>query len=137
MDNAAAPIFLFDGVCNFCNDGVNFLIEHDRESKFRFASLQSEAGKALLAKHGLGDLPLSTSVLIDGDRVYMNSDGVLQTARLLGGVYALAGALLFIPRPLRDWAYGVFARNRYRVFGRSEQCMVPTPEVRQRFLDRA
>jgi predicted DCC family thiol-disulfide oxidoreductase YuxK len=92
-------------------------------------------GKALLAKHGLQGLPLSTSVLIDGDKVFLNSDGVLETARRLGGVYALAAGLLFVPRPLRDWAYRVFARNRYKLFGRNETCMVPTPEVRQRFLD--
>lgn len=137
MDGAAQAIFLFDGVCNFCNDGVNFIIRHDPERKFRFASLQSDAGKALLAKHGLGDLPLSTSVLIEGDRVYMNSAGVLQTARRLGGIYALATIFFLVPRPLRDWAYKMFARNRYRLFGQRDQCMVPTPEVRQRFLDMA
>lgn len=137
MGDAARPIFLFDGVCNFCNDGVNFIIRHDHEGKFRFASLQSEAGQALLAKHGLSDLPLSTMVMIDGGRAYVNSDGVLHTAKRLGGIFALATGLLIIPRPLRDWAYGLFARNRYRLFGRAEQCMVPTPEVRQRFLDMA
>jgi len=137
MDASTGPIFLFDGVCNFCNDGVNFLIRHDREGKFRFASLQSDAGKALLAKHGLQDLPLSTSVLIDGDKIFMNSDGVLETARRLGGVYALAAGLLFVPKPLRDWAYRLFARNRYKLFGKRELCMVPTPDVRQRFLDLA
>lgn len=135
MDATAGPIVLFDGACNFCSGSVNFLIRHDKEAKFRFASLQSEAGKKLLAQHGLHDLPLSTSVLIDGDKVFMNSDGVLETARRMGGVYALAAGLLFIPRPLRDWAYGVFARNRYKLFGRSEMCMVPTPDVRRRFLD--
>jgi predicted DCC family thiol-disulfide oxidoreductase YuxK len=67
----------------------------------------------------------------------MNSDGVLETARRMGGVYALAAGLLFIPRPLRNWAYGVFARNRYKMFGKKDVCMVPTPEVRQRFLDLA
>lgn len=137
MDTSTGPIVLFDGVCNFCNDSVNFLIQHDPKGKFRFASLQSDVGKALLAQHGLKDLPLSTSVLIDGDKVFMNSDGVLETARRLGGVYALAAGLLFIPRPIRNWAYGVFARNRYRLFGKREMCMVPTPEVRQRFLDLA
>jgi predicted DCC family thiol-disulfide oxidoreductase YuxK len=131
------PIVLFDGVCNFCNGSVNFLIRHDRSGKFRFASLQSDVGKSLLAQHGLHDLPLSTSVLIDGDKVFMNSDGVLETARRLGGVYALAAGLLFIPRSLRDAAYRVFARNRYKLFGRSEMCMVPTPELRERFLDLA
>ena len=135
MDAATGPIFLFDGVCNFCNDGVNYLIQHDHAGKFRFASLQSEAGKAVLTQHGLHDLPLSTSVLIDGDQVFLNSDCVLETARRLGGAHALAAAFLVIPRPLRDWAYRVFASNRYRMFGKREVCMVPTPEVRKRFLD--
>jgi predicted DCC family thiol-disulfide oxidoreductase YuxK len=135
MDDSARPIFLFDGVCNFCNDGVNYIIRHDPEGRFRFASLQSDAGKALLEKHGLRDLPLSTMVLIDGDRAYTNSDGVLRTARRLGGVYALVVPLLLVPRPLRDWAYHLFANNRYRMFGQADQCMAPTPEVRQRFLD--
>jgi predicted DCC family thiol-disulfide oxidoreductase YuxK len=137
MEDATKPIVLFDGVCNFCNGSVNFIIRRDPARKFRFASLQSEAGKALLAKHGLRDLPLSTSVLIDGDRVFMNSTGVLETARRLGGFFALAVILFVIPRPLRDWAYHLFARNRYRLFGRMDQCMVPTPEVRQRFVDMA
>jgi predicted DCC family thiol-disulfide oxidoreductase YuxK len=134
MDNQR-PIVLFDGVCNFCNDSVNFLIKNDPDGKLRFASLQSEVGQALLARHGLQDLSLSTSVLIDGDTVYLNSDAVLQTARRLGGIYAAAAALLFVPRPLRDWAYTTFAKNRYRMFGKRDQCMVPTPELRQRFLD--
>lgn len=137
MSAATGPIVLFDGECNFCSGGVNFLIRHDKEGKFRFASLQSEAGKKLLADRGLQNLPLSTSVLIDGDKVFMNSDGVLETARRMGGVFALAAGLLFVPRPLRDWAYGVFARNRYKIFGRAETCMVPTPDVRRRFLDLA
>lgn len=135
--NNNGPIVLFDGVCNFCNESVDFLIRNDRKGKFRFASLQSDVGKSLLAQHGLQDLPLSTSVLIEGDKVFMNSDAVLETARRLDGVYALAAGLLFIPRPLRDWAYRVFARNRYKLFGRREMCMVPTPELRERFLDLA
>jgi predicted DCC family thiol-disulfide oxidoreductase YuxK len=136
MDAASqGPILLFDGVCNFCNSAINFVIEHDRSSRFRFASLQSDAGRALLSAHGLGELPLSTMVLIDGDKVYMNSDGVLRTARRLGGPFALLVPFLLVPRPLRDFAYRTFARNRYRLFGRSEVCLVPTPELRRRFLD--
>ena len=138
MDMAqAGPILLFDGACNFCNGVVNFIIRHDREGKFRFASLQSEAGRSLLQQRGLGDLPLSTSVLIEGDRTSLNSDGMLRAARLLGGVFSLLAPLRFLPRPLRDLAYRVFARNRYRLFGQSDQCLVPTPELRRRFLDLA
>jgi predicted DCC family thiol-disulfide oxidoreductase YuxK len=134
MDEAG-PILLFDGVCNFCNDAVNFVIDHDRHQRFRFASLQSEVGQALLREHGLADLPLSTMVLIDRGRAYLASEGVLRTAQRLGGPFALLVPFLLVPRRLRDPLYRSFARNRYRLFGRSEQCRVPTPELRARFLE--
>jgi predicted DCC family thiol-disulfide oxidoreductase YuxK len=129
------PILLFDGVCNFCNSAVNFVIDHDRSGRFRFASLQSDAGRALLQRHGLGDLPLSTMVLIDEGRAYSDSEGVLRAARRLGGAFALLVPFLLVPRRLRDAAYRAFARRRYRLFGQSDQCRVPTPEIRARFLD--
>jgi predicted DCC family thiol-disulfide oxidoreductase YuxK len=133
--DANGPILLFDGACNFCNGTVNFVIDHDSEQRFRFASLQSEAGQALLRAHGLGELPLSTMVLIDRGQAHLDSDGVLRTARLLGGPFALLAPFLLVPRALRDPLYRAFARNRYRLFGRTEQCRVPTPELRARFLD--
>jgi len=134
MADSSPPILLFDGVCNFCNDAVNFMLDQDREGRFRFAALQSEVGQKLLAEHGLADLPLSTSVLIHGDRAYKDSDGMLRAVLLLGGPFRLLAPLLFLPRTLRDPVYRAFARNRYRWFGRSEQCRVPTPETRGRFL---
>ena len=133
----SGPILLFDGACNFCNGFVNFIVRYDRQAKFRFASLQSEAGRSLLQKYGLADLPLSTSVLIEGDRALLNSDGVLRAAHLLGGVFGWLAPLRAVPRPLRDVAYKAFARNRYRLFGQADQCLVPTPELRRRFLDLA
>jgi predicted DCC family thiol-disulfide oxidoreductase YuxK len=133
--NERGPILLFDGACNFCNGAVNFIIDRDRDAKFRFASLQSEAGKALLHEHGLSDLPLSTLVLIDEGRAYLRSDGVLRAAQRLGGPWALLTPLLLLPRALRDPLYVAFARSRYRLFGESTQCRVPTPEIRARFLD--
>jgi predicted DCC family thiol-disulfide oxidoreductase YuxK len=135
MDDSS-PILLFDGVCNFCNDAVNFVLDHDPQGRFRFASLQSETGKRLLAEHGLPDLPeLSTSVLIQDGRAYKDSEGVLRAALLLGGAFRLVAPLLFVPRALRDPLYRAFARNRYRLFGRSEQCRLPTAETKARFLD--
>jgi predicted DCC family thiol-disulfide oxidoreductase YuxK len=131
------PILLFDGACNFCNDSVNFVIDHDPAGQFRFASLQSDMGRDLLASHGLADLPLSTMVLIDGDKAYLDSEGVLRTAKRLGGVFALLVPFLLVPRALRDPLYRLFARNRYRLFGKTDQCRVPSPEVRARFLDHA
>jgi predicted DCC family thiol-disulfide oxidoreductase YuxK len=128
------PILLFDGVCNFCNGAVNFVIDNDSSARFRFASLQSDAGRELLQRHGLGELPLSTMVLIDEGGVFLDSEGVLRAARRLGGAFSLLVPLLLVPRPLRDAAYRAFARQRYRLFGRSQQCRVPTPETRARFL---
>jgi predicted DCC family thiol-disulfide oxidoreductase YuxK len=129
------PILLFDGVCNFCNGSVNFVIDHDRTGRFRFASLQSESGRALLRAHGLSDLPLSTMVLIDAGKAYTGSDGVLRTARCLGGPFRLLWAFELVPRALRDPLYRAVARRRYRLFGKSEQCRVPAPDIRARFLD--
>jgi predicted DCC family thiol-disulfide oxidoreductase YuxK len=131
-----SPILLFDGVCNFCNDAVNFVLDHDPSGRIHFASLQSEVGKRLLVEHDLAELPeLSTFVLIQNGRAHKDSEGVLRAALLLGGAFRLVAPLLFVPRVLRDALYRAFARNRYRWFGRSEQCRVPTPEIRARFLD--
>jgi predicted DCC family thiol-disulfide oxidoreductase YuxK len=133
--DASGPILLFDGVCNVCNGAVNLVIEHDPAGRFRFASLQSEAGRALLREHGLGDMPVSTMVLIDGGRAFLDSEGVLRAARRLGGLFTLLVPLLWVPRGLRDGLYRLFARNRYRLFGKSDHCLVPTPAVRARFLE--
>ena len=134
VPDADTPILLFDGVCNFCNDVVNFVLDHDPQGRFRFAALQSDVGKRLLAEHGLSELPLTTSVLLDGGRAFLDSEGILRTALMLGGPFKLLAPLLFVPRVLRDPLYRAFARNRYRWFGVADQCRVPTPETRARFL---
>jgi predicted DCC family thiol-disulfide oxidoreductase YuxK len=132
---ANGPILLFDGVCNFCNGAVNFIIAHDPAGRFRFASLQSDVGRALLREHGLGELPVSTMVLIDAGQVFLNSDGVLRTAQRLGGLFTLLLPLSWVPRRARDGLYRLFARNRYRLFGKADRCLVPTPAIRARFLE--
>jgi len=129
------PIVLFDGVCNLCSGFVQFLLPRDPDGKFRFASLQSDVGTALLAEHGLEDHGLDSVVLIDGDDVYVKSAAVLQIASMLGGIYAIARPFQYLPRRLRDWGYDVVAANRYRLFGKKEQCMLPDGDVRSRFLD--
>lgn len=135
MDDSG-PILLFDGVCNVCNGAVNFVIDHDPEGRFRFASLQSDVARELLAAHGLAGLSLlSTSVLIDRGRAYVDSEGVLRAALRLGGAFKLVAPLLLLPRALRDPLYRAFAARRYRWFGKSDMCRVPTPEIRARFLD--
>jgi predicted DCC family thiol-disulfide oxidoreductase YuxK len=132
--NEPRRVVLFDGVCNFCDASVNFILDHDARGRFEFAALQSPAGVRLLAQAGRSP-GLSTMVLIEGDRVYTQSTAALRIARLLDGAWRLLYALIVVPKPLRDWAYRAFAVNRYRLFGQLEACRVPTPELRARFLE--
>lgn len=138
LGGGSHAVVLFDGVCNVCNDSVKFILARDRAGYFRFASLQSDVAKQLLAPFGLAAMPLETMALIEDGRVYLRSSAVLGVARRLGGgwrVLSLLGGL--VPRALRDVLYSFLVRHRYRWFGQSEQCLVPTPAVRERFLDRA
>ena len=131
----SSDIIFFDGVCNLCNGFVQFIIRHDPAGRFRFAALQSEAGQVLLAEHGLPPVAEPESVLLlSGGQLYSHSSAVLRIARGLGGVWALAGVGGLLPRTWRDALYRFVARNRYRWFGRQESCMLPTPELRARFL---
>lgn len=127
-------LVLFDGVCNFCNGWVRFLIRHDPAKRFRFAPLQSAAGQAALRRLGLPADALTTIVVIEGERAYTKSSAALALARRLGGLWPLVGMFRLVPAPLRDAVYDVIARYRYRWFGRQAECLVPTPDVRDRFL---
>jgi predicted DCC family thiol-disulfide oxidoreductase YuxK len=127
-------IVLFDGVCNFCNASINFVIEHDTAGYFKFAPLQSEIGEELTAKHDIDRVETDSVILVENGKVYTHSDAALGIARRLNGIWSWAYALRVIPRPIRDLAYKFIARNRYRLFGRRDACMMPTPEVRARFL---
>ena len=128
------PILLFDGVCNLCHGIVQWVIAHDTGAHFRFASLQSEAGRALLAAHGLPPDAMDTVVLVVGNAHWQKSSAALEVLRRLGGAWALAAPLRFLPRALRDVAYDWIARNRYGWFGKQAECWLPTPELRARFL---
>ncbi|AIF67369.1 thiol-disulfide oxidoreductase DCC family protein [Terribacillus saccharophilus] len=131
MDNQA--IILFDGVCNLCNNSVQFIIRHDKDAYFKFASLQSDFGRQLKeAKQIPNDV--DSIILVENGKVYMQSSAILRIARHLDGAWKLAAAALFIPRPIRDIIYRYVARNRYRWFGRQDQCMLPSPDLKERFL---
>ncbi|MCM3700277.1 thiol-disulfide oxidoreductase DCC family protein [Paenibacillus macerans] len=126
-------VVLFDGVCNFCNGSVQFIIRRDRAGYFRFASLQSDAAKSLLSERV--EAPnLDSIILIENGRIFTESTAVLRIARKLDGIWKAAALFLIVPKPVRNWAYRLFARNRYRWFGKRNECMLPTPEQRQRFL---
>jgi predicted DCC family thiol-disulfide oxidoreductase YuxK len=127
-------IILFDGVCNLCNGTIQFLIRHDKKNIFYFASLQSDAGQALLKKYDLDALSLKSIVLIQHDRAFIRSTAVLKIAAQLGGFLKIASILFLFPRFIRDFVYNIVAQNRYRWFGKQDVCWVPTPELKSRFL---
>jgi len=129
------PILLFDGVCNLCNGTVQTVINMDKNGQFRLASLQSETGQALLKKFNLPADELDTVVLVDEEKAYLRSDVPLEVLRQLGGGWQLFYIFKIIPHFLRDAIYNWVARNRYQWFGKEEACMIPTAEVKQRFLD--
>ena len=135
------PILLYDGVCGLCNRMNQFVLRHDRAGVFRFASLQSALAARVLARHGADAADLDTVyVVVNPDQpdehLLARSDAVIFVLKQLGGFWGLTGFVLqFKPRFLRDWGYRVVARNRYRFFGQSETCFLPSPENRDRFLD--
>ncbi|MBC8030550.1 MAG: DUF393 domain-containing protein [Pyrinomonadaceae bacterium] len=134
------PIILYDGVCGLCNGLVQFILRRDSHDRFRFASLQSEFAATLLKRHGADAHDLDTFyVVLDhgqpGERVLMRSDAILHVASIFGGIWTLAGVGRILPKVLRDGMYRVVARNRYRVFGKHETCMLPEPQHRTKFLD--
>lgn len=127
-------IVLFDGVCNLCNGAVRFIIRHDAKDQFRFASLQSDFAKQLLKKHHFPIHKTGSIILIEGGKVYLRSGAVLGIIRRLGGFWKLLVVFYIIPRFIRDGMYDFIARNRYKWFGKRNECMIPTKELRQRFL---
>ena len=127
-------IILFDGVCNFCNDVVNKVIENDTKNTFVFASLQSEIGEKIKKHIGLSPDTDSIVLYLPGIAYYTKSDAALQIARQLKGWYPLLTAGKILPKFLRDKIYDYIAKNRYKWYGKKDACMLPTPEVRSRFL---
>lgn len=131
----AEAVVLFDGVCNLCNSSINFVIDRDPRGRLAFASLQSPAGQALLAEHGLPTSDFDTMVLIESGRTYLRSSAALRVLGKLRMPWRLLYPLLLIPPFVRNPVYNFIARRRYRWFGRLDACRVPTPELRRRFLD--
>ena len=133
------PILLYDGLCGFCNGTVQFVVRHDARGVIRFATLQGEFARGVVARHpelaGVDSLILVETSADGQERVYARSSGALRVARHLGGAWHLTRALAIVPLFIRDWAYDLFARHRYRVFGRFNACPMPSAEHRQRFIE--
>lgn len=136
MDNFEnKSIILFDGVCNLCNASVNFVIKHDKKAQFLFASFQSDAAKEIMLQFNLKNLNLDSIVLIDDGKIYEKSTAILRIAKHLNCGFKSLYFFIVIPKSVRDWLYSYIAKNRYRFFGKRESCMIPSLELKNRFLD--
>ena len=128
-------IILFDGLCNLCNGSVQFIINRDSKKKFSFASLQSTFGKNQLNTFGLSTHQLYCIILIKDGKVLQKSNAALDIAKNLNGLWPALYFFKVIPHFIRDWVYDVLAKNRYAWFGKKDSCIIPTPELKSRFLD--
>ncbi len=134
IDEIKNPLILFDGVCNLCNSSINFVIDRDKDQRFRFASLQSDLGQAIVARYR-GKLDLDSVVLYQNGQILEKSDAALAIASKLSGLWPMLSVFKIIPRPLRDVVYDWVAKNRYKWFGKKDSCRIPTPELKSLFLD--
>lgn len=132
-------LLLYDGICVLCNTIVRFLIKRDRLDRFRYAPLQSKLGREVLARFDIHTFPdgvvLLTNALTPNQHLYQRSDAVAEALQHLSAPWrAMGKTLKILPRPLREWGYGIVGRLRYRLFGRYDTCPVPSPEQRSRLL---
>ncbi len=128
-------VILFDGVCNFCNYWVNFIIKHDKQAIFKFASLQSEAGKIMSLKYKIDPSKVDSVILIENNQAYIYSDAAIKIAYQLNSFKWIYFLGKMTPRIIRDFIYKFVAKNRYNWFGKKSSCMIPTPELKNRFLN--
>ena len=128
-------VILFDGVCNLCNGFVQFIIKHDKKNKFMFGSLQSDAAKQLLEPFQFPVDELKTIILLENNKIYMRSRAVLRIASQLHGAWKLTAVFYIFPSFISDAVYNLIAKYRYKLFGKKDSCMIPTPELKSKFID--
>ena len=129
------PIILFDGVCNFCSSAVNFVIKRDKKSILKFATLQSNVSHQLLATRQLPANDLKSFVFIENNKIYTRSTAALKVCRYLNGLWPMMYGFIIVPKFIRDGIYNWISKKRYQWFGKKEECMIPTPGVKDRFLN--
>ncbi len=127
-------IILFDGTCNLCNQIVQFIIKRDPNGYFHFCSINSEKGKQLLSFYNL-PTTIESIVFIEGHTCYIKSDAALQIGKYLNSPWRYSNYFRFIPKKIRDYLYDYIARNRHKWFGQKNNCMLPSPEIKKRFID--
>ncbi len=129
------PVVLFDGVCNLCSAAVQWILQRDATGVFHFASLQSDFGQKIQEKYGMDAAKIDSVLLVADGKIYSKSDAALQIARRLGGFWKIGYGFIIFPKFLRDLVYDFVARNRYRWFGKKEECWLPNPKFKDKFLD--
>lgn len=128
------PIILFDGVCNFCNSAVNFVIKRDKKAQINFAPLQSSTGIQLLQQYNLTSDVMNSFIFIENNKAYTRSAAALKVCRYLRRGWPICYGFIIVPKFIRDGVYNLIAKNRYKWFGVKQQCMIPSPDVKARFL---
>lgn len=129
------PVILFDGVCNLCSGSVQFVLKRDKKKQFRFASLQGKYGQEFLKTNSLPAESFNTLILIEGDKISTRSTGVLRMLKHLGGRWNLLYGFIIVPAFIRDRVYNWVSKNRYKWFGKKDECMIPSADLKERFLD--
>ena len=127
-------IILFDGVCNLCNASIQFIIKRDKKNLFKFASLQSDVGKSLLAQHHIDGTKMDSVVYIENGKAFTESTAAIRVAGYLGFPWNLLQVFLIVPSMIRNVVYQWIARNRYKWFGKQDSCMLPDASLEARFL---
>lgn len=128
-------IIFFDGVCNLCNNSVKFIIKRDKHKRFLYASLQSDAARDILLQFKIKNSNLDSIILLENGKFYQKSTAILKIAKQLNGLWKLNYGFLIIPKLMRDFIYDIIAKNRYKWFGKRETCMLPTGDMKLRFLE--
>ncbi|MGJ8666031.1 MAG: thiol-disulfide oxidoreductase DCC family protein [Patiriisocius sp.] len=134
MNKEQHLIILFDGVCNLCNSSINFVIKRDKNDVFRFGALQEEPGKSILEKYSIDTKETDSIVLIKNGKAFTKSSAALYAARHLSGGWPLLYAFIIVPKFIRNAVYDYIAKNRYKWYGKKDSCMIPTPDLRAKFL---
>ena len=134
MNAVSDNLIVFDGLCNFCSSSVLFIIRHDTGAVFKFVPMQAERGKTLCRAAGIDTNNLETFLVFRQGRLFVRSDAAFEVVRHFGGMWRALLVFKIIPRGLRDWLYALIVKNRYRWFGRREACMVPSADIKERFL---
>lgn len=127
-------ILFFDGICNLCNSLIKFILRHDRRGTVMFSPLQSDKAKAILSKYFPSEKIPDSVILLSGDKIYVKSSAILETMRLIGGPWKLFRVFMIVPPFVRNFIYDIVAGSRYRIFGKREECMIPGPDDKRRFL---